>query len=123
MVVEMAVNDMWLALPVIAVVLLLSLFTMPAPVRESGTEYTFVDGEISTSGANMFSIGGALGQSCCMGNTDGYTVKIDRNLPEGLQNSVMRHENCHIRQYKRDDTRSINEREYECYLVQFGFSG
>jgi len=98
-----------------AIMLLVELaIQVVAPPLESGTEYRFVDASTLRMAVASSS------QSPCGTATfisDGnYLVEIDERLPEIGRNFILRHENCHVQQYKRKANMTSEEREIECYI-------
>jgi hypothetical protein len=102
---------LWLALPIISAIALLAILTAPAPPRLPDTDYYFLNmSEISRlSGINF---NGFLGAAAYKSVAGRYTVLVPSEMPSGLQNFAIRHENCHIEQYRA----SQNGSEVECYI-------
>jgi hypothetical protein len=119
----MAVNDLWLALPIVAVIVLLCIFTASKPPVESNTHYYYMNGTalngLIGGHGHFFGIAGAATGASYQNEDGSITVLINSEMPQGVQNFAERHENCHARQYLRNDTRAVNERELECYLMFF----
>jgi hypothetical protein len=84
------------------------------PLPESNTNYVFVESkDIPRNPNNSW-----MGVSGCAQTINGtYFVTIDRDLPPVLANLVIRHENCHVQQYKSGRGRNMTseEREMACY--------
>jgi hypothetical protein len=82
------------------------------PLPESNTNYVFVESkDIPVNPNNSW-----MGTTGCAQIIDGgYLVTIDRDLPQVAANLVIRHENCHVQQYKSGRKMTSEERELECY--------
>jgi hypothetical protein len=93
------------------------LYTTPAQPMLENTSYLFIEqSELDTlmraGGKTDFSYSGAASM-----NADGsYVVRISNSCL--LINSVMLHENCHVRQFMSGRSLSPSQREDECNWAQ-----
>lgn len=96
------------------VIVIILAFACIAPLPESNTNYVFVENKDIPKHPNSVWMGTA---GCAQIIDGGYLVTIDRALPPVVANLVIRHENCHVQQYKSGRWRNMtsDEREMECY--------
>jgi hypothetical protein len=93
-----------------ALAVCLALQMIP-PSGESDTFYHFVDNtQLNGDGQALSRLGYANQYN------GSYYVYIDANLPQIIKTIAIRHENCHVRQFKNKINATYDEREVECYL-------
>jgi hypothetical protein len=84
------------------------------PSQEDNTFYIFTTSDRinAITGLNW----GAIG--CAYPSGSDYIVMIDQNAPAILQHQIIKHENCHVRQFKElEDMSDQLVVEGECYLT------
>jgi len=96
----------------IVIVILLAFACLPASV-ESNTAYNYVENKDVPINSNNV---GFLAWGSAARIDGGYVVTVDRDIPPVMKNIIVKHENCHVQQYKRKANMMSEEREIECYI-------
>ena len=87
------------------------LFMTVMATPEKNTYYQFMNGNAEiTKMTGVKTAGG-----CATKTPDGYYVAIDSSLPMPRQNKILKHENCHVRQYR--ENRTVNEMECDIWSM------
>lgn len=91
---------------------LIAFACIPA-LPESDTIYKYMESKNIPANLNK---AGFLALGSAQKIEGKYLVIIDDTLSPTMKNLILKHENCHVQQYKSKRNMTSDEREFECYI-------